>query len=66
MESTKTHTILIKGDHSSMKYDKLIARTYVDISYGYGKIIFRGTDKKRDELEDHLVDNEGKLGFKLI
>lgn len=70
METTnnevKLHEINIKGYMTKAFYDSQTERRYNDVSYGYGKLLFTGTEEQLDEYLAYLVKNEGKFGFKII
>lgn len=65
-EESKIHEINIKGYMTRAFYDSQTEKGYSDITYGYGKIFFKGTEAELEEYEGFLVKNEGKFGFKII
>lgn len=65
-DEIRTRTINVKGDIPASFKDYQTGKPFVDISYGYGKIHFTGTDEEESQFLDYLVTNEGKLGFKII
>ena len=60
------HEINVKGYFNKAFRESQTGRKTTDVSYGYGKIIFYGTEEELDKYRNYLVDNEGKFGFKLI
>lgn len=60
------HIINIKGYYTKCFTDSVTLMKTSDIRYGYGAIIFYGTEKELDEYLDYLVKNEGRFGFKTI
>lgn len=66
VEENNLHEINIKGYINQGFIDSQTSRKFQDVTYGYGKILFIGTKKELDEYLDWLVQNEGKLGFKII
>ncbi len=61
-----THTINVKGNFSNIFKDAQLGKNVQDVSYGYNKILFVGTDEELDKYLDYLIENEGKFGFKII
>ena len=70
METTnnevKLHEINIKGYMTQAFRDSQTGNKFSDVVYGYGKLLFTGTEAELDEYLAYLVKNEGKFGFKII
>lgn len=62
----KIYTINVKGFFDSAKLDSQTGKRFMDVKYGNGVIIFKGTPEEYDEYLNFLVSNEGKLNFKII
>lgn len=62
----KIHEINVKGYMTNDFKDSQTGKKFSDITYGHGKIFFKGTEEQLDEYLSFLVQNEGKFGFKII
>jgi len=60
------HKINVKGYINQPFIDKQLDKRFQDVKYGYGVIQFTGTEEEKEQYLNWLVENEGKLGIKLI
>lgn len=65
-QEVKIHEINIKGYMTQAFKDSQTEKRFNDVVYGYGKLLFTGTEEELDNYLAYLVKNEGKFGFKII